>query len=173
LGVRRLLFRSLDYGLNTGWVILTASTPQAGYDMNIMALKIAEHSDVRLPVMVAYDGFYTSHQKRKVQYFADAETVRGFVGPNPNLNYPNITDFDHPVTVGAHMNGDDLTNNHVQLSEALKLSEGVYEQVAAEYAALSGREYPILDLYHMEDAEVAVFLLNSAAESAKDVADQL
>ncbi|MXO81751.1 pyruvate synthase, partial [Paenibacillus sp. OT2-17] len=98
---------------------------------------------------------------------------RGFVGPNPNLNYPNITDFDHPVTVGAHMNGDDLTNNHVQLSEALKLSEGVYEQVAAEYAALSGREYPILDLYHMEDAEVAVFLLNSAAESAKDVADQL
>ncbi|WP_025685831.1 thiamine pyrophosphate-dependent enzyme [Paenibacillus maysiensis] len=163
----------LYYGLNTGWVILTASTPQAVYDMNIMALKIAEHSDVRLPVMVAYDGFYTSHQKRKVQYFADAETVRNFVGPNPNLNYPNISDFDHPVTVGAHMNGDDLTNNHAQLSKALKLSEGVYEQVAAEYAALSGREYPILDLYHMEDAEVAVFLLNSAAESAKDVADQL
>ncbi|MEC0181773.1 thiamine pyrophosphate-dependent enzyme [Paenibacillus peoriae] len=163
----------LYYGLNTGWVILMASTPQAVYDMNIMALKIAEHSDVRLPVMVAYDGFYTSHQKRKVQYFADAETVRGFVGPNPNLNHPNLLDFDQPVTVGAHMNGDDLMNNHFQQSEALRRSEGVYEQVAAEYASLSGREYPILDLYHMEDAEVAVFLLNSAAESAKDVADQL
>ena len=35
------------------------------------------------------------------------------------------------------------------------------------------REYPVLDLYKMEDADVALFLLNSAAESAKDVVDQL
>ena len=31
----------------------------------------------------------------------------------------------------------------------------------------------LLDLYKMEDAEVALFLLNSAAESAKDVVDQI
>ena len=30
-----------------------------------------------------------------------------------------------------------------------------------------------LDLYKMEDAEVALFLLNSAAETAKDVVDKL
>ena len=33
--------------------------------------------------------------------------------------------------------------------------------------------YTVLDLYKMEDAEVALFLLNSAAESAKDVVDKL
>ncbi len=38
---------------------------------------------------------------------------------------------------------------------------------------LSGRNYDVLDLYQMEDAEVALFLLNSAAESAKDVVDKL
>ncbi|KYD16476.1 Pyruvate:ferredoxin oxidoreductase, alpha subunit [Parageobacillus caldoxylosilyticus] len=37
----------LYFALNTGWVILLARTPQAVYDMNIMALKIAEHADVR------------------------------------------------------------------------------------------------------------------------------
>ena len=42
----------LYFALNTGWVILTARTPQAVYDMNIMALKIAEHSKVRLPVIL-------------------------------------------------------------------------------------------------------------------------
>ena len=38
---------------------------------------------------------------------------------------------------------------------------------------LTGRDYPILDLYRMEDAEVAVFLMNSASEIIKDVVDQL
>ena len=163
----------LYYGLNVGWVILTASTPQAVYDMNIMALKIAEHSEVRLPVIVAYDGFFTSHQKRKVQYFKDNAVVQNFVGPNPNSNYPNVSDPTRPVTIGAHMGGDDLLNNHYQLSVALEKAGEVYEEVSREYALLSGREYPILDLYRMDDAEVAVFLLNSAGESAKDTVDAL
>lgn len=163
----------LYYGLNCGWVILTASTPQAVYDMNIMALKIAEHSKVRLPVIVAYDGFFTSHQKRKVQYFKDNEVVQDFVGPNPNHDYPNVSDPTHPVTIGAHMGGDDLLNNHYQLSKALENAAEVYEEVAQEYALLSGREYKVLDLYRMDDAEVAVFLLNSAGESAKDTVDAL
>lgn len=163
----------LYYGLNTGWVILTASTPQAVYDMNIMALRIAEHAEVRLPVIVAYDGFFTSHQKRKVQYFKENEVVQNFVGPNPNHNYPNVSDPSRPVTIGAHMGGDDLLNNHYQLSLALDKAGEVYAEVAREYAAVSGREHKVLDLYRMEDAEVAVFLLNSAGESAKDTVDAL
>ncbi|MGJ7910448.1 thiamine pyrophosphate-dependent enzyme [Neobacillus sp. LXY-1] len=162
----------LYYGLNIGWVILTARTPQAVYDMNIMALKIAEHSKVRLPVIVAYDGFFTSHQKRKVQYFKDRNVVQQFVGECPT-DYNFIRDPKKPVTIGAHMNGEDLMNNHFQQSEAIYQAGEVFKEVAEEYAKLSGREYSVLDLYRMEDAEVALFLLNSAAESAKDVVDQL
>jgi pyruvate ferredoxin oxidoreductase alpha subunit len=162
----------LYYALNTGWVILTARTPQVVYDMNIMALKIAEHAKVRLPVMVAYDGFFTSHQKRKVSYFKDREVVQKFVGPMPT-GYPNTSDPTKPITVGAHMNGDDLLNNHYQQSEAIYNAMEVYQEIASEYEKISGRKYEILDLYKMEDAEVALFLLNSAAESAKDVVDRL
>ena len=162
----------LYYGLNTGWVILTARTPQAVYDMNIMALKIAEHSEVRLPVIVAYDGFFTSHQKRKVNMFKERETVQSFVGEAPK-GYPVSIDKDNPVTIGAHMDGNDLTNNHFQQSEALYKAYDVYKDVAKEYEQISGRNYDILDTYGMEDAEVALFLLNSAAETAKDVVDKL
>ncbi|SER76380.1 thiamine pyrophosphate-dependent enzyme [Salisediminibacterium halotolerans] len=162
----------LYYGLNTGWVILTARTPQEVYDLNIMALKIAEHSDVRLPVIVAYDGFFTSHQKRKVDLFKDREPVQAFVGEAPE-GYPTSINKEQPVTIGAHMNGDDLLNNHFQQSEALYRAYDVYKEVAEEYEEISGRSYSILDQYGMEDAEVALFLLNSAAESAKDVVDRL
>lgn len=162
----------LYFALNTGWVILTARTPQAVYDMNIIALKIAEHSKVRLPVIVAYDGFFTSHQKRKVNYFKDRKIVQNFVGECPT-NYHFARDPKKPVTIGAHMNGDDLLNNHFQQSEAMYAAGEVFKEVTIEYQKISGREYPVLDLYGMEDAEVALFLLNSAAESAKDVVDQL
>lgn len=162
----------LYYGLNTGWIILTASTPQAVYDLNIMALKLAEHSEVRLPVIVAYDGFFTSHQKRKVKAFADRKVVQQFVGEQPK-GYPHALDPKNPVTIGSHMTGSDLINNNFQQSEALYKSAEVFEEIASEYANLSGREYPMLDMYGMEDAEVALFLLNSAAQTAKDTVDNL
>ncbi|CAM3681918.1 thiamine pyrophosphate-dependent enzyme [Mesobacillus zeae] len=162
----------LYFALNSGWVILAARTPQAVYDLNIIALKVAEHMDVRLPVIVAYDGFFTSHQKRRVNYFKSREVVQQFVGECP-ADYPAARDPKKPVTIGAHMNGDDLINSHFQQSEAMYRAADVFLEAAAEYTKLSGRNYQALDLYKMEDAEVALFLLNSAAESAKDTADML
>jgi pyruvate ferredoxin oxidoreductase alpha subunit len=162
----------LYYGLNIGWPILLAKDPQAVYDMNIIALRLAEHKDVRLPVMVAYDGFFTSHQKRRVNYFAERKTVQDFVGEMPT-QYIHALDPENPVTVGPYMNDPDLINNNYQQSEAMYRAGDIFKELAAEYEKISGRKYETLDLYRMEDAEVAVFLLNSASDAAKDVADKL
>ena len=66
------------YTLNTGWIILFAKNPQEVYDMNLCGLKIAEA--VALPVIVAFDGFFTSHQERVAMIFENDEDVRSFVG---------------------------------------------------------------------------------------------
>jgi pyruvate ferredoxin oxidoreductase alpha subunit len=42
-----------------------------------------------------------------------------------------------------------------------------------EFAELSGRRYDFLECYRMRDAEVAIFVLNSASETTKDVVDKL
>ncbi len=161
----------LYFALNTGWIILLARDPQAVYDMNIMAVRIGEHPEVRLPVIVAYDGFFTSHQKRRVRFFADDEVVRRFVG---EPRFPiHALDPRNPVTIGPYMNDPDLINNKYQLKLAMDAAARVIPEVFAEYARLSGRFYPLVDTYRLEDAEAAVFLLNSAAETAKDVADRL
>lgn len=162
----------LYFALNTGWVILTASTPQAVYDLNLIALKVAERHNVRLPVIVAFDGFFTSHQKKKVQFFTQNEDVQRYVGKRSS-EFPNLLDYPVPVSIGAHMNGDDLMNNHYQLSEAMYQAGPAFREAAAEFAMLSGRDYPALEAYRMEDAEVALFLINSAAESAKDAVDRM
>ncbi len=69
------------FALNTGWLILMARDPQAVYDLNICALRVAERADVRLPAIVAFDGFFTSHQKRRVSVFEDPTVVQAFLGP--------------------------------------------------------------------------------------------
>jgi len=162
----------LYYALNTGWPILMCRDPQAVYDMNIMAIKLAEHPDVRLPVIVASDGYFTSHQKRRVQTFARKEDVHAFIGEPPQ-GFPHVLDRNNPITVGPYMNEPDYINNCYQQSMAMYRAEAVFEQISREYAKLTGREYPILDLYRMDDAEVVLFVLNSASEISKVAVDQL
>ncbi|MBW2308894.1 MAG: pyruvate synthase [Deltaproteobacteria bacterium] len=157
--------------LNAGWIILLARNPQAVYDMNIMAVKIGEHPEIRLPVMVVYDGFFTSHQKRRVRYFEDGGVVRSFVGTSP---FPHTAlDPDHPVTIGPYMNDPDLINNKYQLKLAMDAAESLIPKIYNEFALLSGRRYHPLDAHHMEDADAALFIPNSAAETAKETADIL
>lgn len=163
----------LYYALNTGWPILMCRDPQAVYDMNIMAIKLAEDKDVRLPVIVASDGYFTSHQKRRVQTFAHRKDVHDFIGEQPPVGYPHTLDRDNPITVGPYMNEPDYINNCYQQSVAMYNAAEVYDRIRKEYLELTGRDYPVLDLYRMEDAEVAVFLMNSASEIIKDVVDQL
>jgi pyruvate ferredoxin oxidoreductase alpha subunit len=157
--------------MNTGWIVLMASDVQAVYDMNIMAPRIGEEMSVRLPVMVAFDGFFTSHQKRRVEIFSDMQVVQDFLGPF----VPTVTSVDPrtPVTIGPYMNDPDLINNKKQQSDAIIRSHAVIRKVFAEFEALSGRKYDFLDLYRMEDAEAALFILNSAAETAKEAVDAL
>ncbi|GGH18194.1 thiamine pyrophosphate-dependent enzyme [Paenibacillus segetis] len=163
----------LYYALNTGWPILMCRDPQAVYDMNIMAIKLAEDPEVRLPVLVASDGYFTSHQKRRVHTFANREDVQKFVGEQPPAGFAHTLDRNNPITVGPYMNEPDYINNCYQQSQAMYNAEAVFERIAGEYAVLTGREYKMLDMYRMEDAEVAVFLMNSASEIIKDVVDEL
>lgn len=161
----------LTFALHIGWIVLLARDPQAVYDMNIMAVRIGEHPDVRLPVIVAYDGFFTSHQKRRVNLFTDVSTIKNFIG---EVETPHCAlDFEHPTTFGPYMNDPDLINNKAQLSEAMDAARRVIPSIFSEFAAISGRNYASIDCHGMEDAEAALVLLNSAAETAKETADQL
>jgi pyruvate ferredoxin oxidoreductase alpha subunit len=160
------------YALNAGWIILMARSSQAVYDMNFIAVRIGEHPNVRLPVIVSYDGFFTSHQKRRVNVFeTNAPQVRRFLG-KPKAPYHALNP-SQPITFGPYMNDPDLINNKYQLHLALEAARKELPSVFREYAELSGRRYDMLECYRMRDAEVAIFVLNSAAETTKDVVDRM
>lgn len=159
----------LMFTLNTGWVILFADSPQAVYDCNICAVKIAER--LRLPVIVAFDGFFTSHQKRNCYVFAKDEDVQTFVGQS--VDQIGLLNQAHPITVGSYMNEPDLINNKYQLHLAMEEARTLIPEVFAEYEIQSGRLQRVVNAYRSEDAEVMLFVLGSAYLTAKAAVDKL
>jgi len=159
----------LMYALQTGWIVLLASTAQAVYDLNIIAVKLGEHSDVRLPVIVVSDGFFTSHQKQSCVIFKNKQIVQDFIG-KAKFDFTTL-DPRKPVTVGPYMNDPDLVNNKYQLHLAHEKALSVFKKIAEEFYEISGRQYLAIEEYQMQDAETALVLLNSAAETAKDAID--
>ncbi|VAX16630.1 Pyruvate:ferredoxin oxidoreductase, alpha subunit / Pyruvate:ferredoxin oxidoreductase, beta subunit [hydrothermal vent metagenome] len=157
--------------LDMGWIILCAKDPQAVYDMIILAVKIGECEDVRLPVIVADDGFFTSHQKRRVKYFEEGKPVQDFVGKFQVHN--SSVDIENPVTIGPYMNDPDQINNKKQLSMAMEAAESVIPKIYDEWEKLTGRKYKVLETYKMDDADTAIFILNSAADTTMVVVDKL
>lgn len=160
---------ALYQALNAGWIVLCARDPQAVYDFNLAAVRIGEHADVRLPVLVAYDGHLTSDEKRGIHVLDDPDALAGFLGTQPQV--PTPLDPAHPATFGAPLDDGDFLDNKAQLSQAMDAARGVIPEVFAELSALTGRGYPALEAYAMDDADVAVVLLNSAAEAAKEAVD--
>ena len=159
----------LMYTLNTGWIILFADSPQEVYDQNICALKIAEA--VKLPVIVAFDGFFTSHQKRNALVFSNDQAVRDFIGKCPEEL--GALDINAPITVGSYMNEPDLINNKYQLHTAMEESRAVIGNVFEEYEMLSGRRLLSVKSYRADDAEVLLFILGSSYLTARSAVDKL
>lgn len=157
------------YTLNTGWLILFANTPQEVYDFNICALKLAEK--VMLPVIVAFDGFFTSHQKRNSMVFKNDESVRNFIG---KYDAPySALDLEHPVSIGSYMNEPDILNNKYQLHQAMEQALTDIPGIFKEYEEISGRQYGLVQGYRTEDADVLLYILGSAYHTARVAVDKL
>ena len=126
---------------------------------------------LRLPVIVAFDGFFTSHQKRNCYVFSDNKTVQAFIGPISTKN--TSLNPEKPVTIGSYMNEPDLMNNKYQLHLAMEKARTVIPQVFAEYEQLSGRKLSAVKSYRTDDAEALLFVLGSAYLTAKAAVDKL
>lgn len=156
---------------DTGWVTYFAETAQEAYDNTIMAVRVAEHPDVMLPVMSTLDGFITTHSIDRVSVMDD-ETVAGFVGDYVPQNA--LLDQEKPVAHGTFSGlGGPFFEFKKQQRDAIENARTVIKEIGAEYSALSGRPFDVIETWNMEDAEVAVVVIGSTAGNVRHVARQL
>lgn len=167
---------------DSGWIQIYAENSQETYDSIIQAFRIAEHTDLLLPVMVCLDAFVLSHTLENVKVLPD-ETVRKFVGTrqiplvmgHEGKKVPFKLDPDTPITMGPLDLYDYYFEHKRQQEEAMRKASKIIADINNEYAQLSGRKYGngLVDAYYLEDADIATVCLGSTAGTAKTVVDQL
>ncbi len=155
---------------DSGWIQFYVENNQEAYDLTILAVKLTEHEDVRLPVMVNLDGFIISHGVEPVELLPD-EVVKEFVG-EPKQVYP-LLDTEHPVTYGPLDLYDYYFEHKRQQVEAMENVKKVFPKVAEEFYKISGRKYDYVEPYKMDDAEYVMIALGSTNSTIKYVVDWL
>jgi pyruvate ferredoxin oxidoreductase alpha subunit len=155
---------------DAGWIQLYSEDNQEAYDNLVMAPRIAEHGDVRLPVMVCLDGFIISHCVQTMTLEDDA-AVKRFVGDFIPVH--PLLDIDHPVTIGALDLQDYYIEHKRAQNEAILSAERVVQEVSDEFARAFGRSYRLFESYRLEDAERVIVAINSVAGEVKEVVDSL
>ncbi len=155
---------------DSGWLQIYAENNQEVYDNMLQAYRIAEHKDVRLPIMICQDGFITSHAVQDIELNED-EPMRKFVGKYEPEHY--LLKKDEPMAMGPYANSPFCMEAKRAQAEGMQQAKHVILEVAKEYEALTGRSYGFFEEYKMKDAEVALVCMGSACGTIKDAIDEL
>ena len=155
---------------DAGWIMLFSENNQEAYDNMLMAHRIAEHTDVQLPVMICQDGFITSHSIENIELENDEE-VKKFVGQYKPEHY--LLNDKEPIAIGPLDLQAYLFEHKAQQAEAMKNAKKVIKEVAEEFEKWTGRKYEFFEKYKLDDAEIAIVCMNSTAGTTKAVVDEL
>ncbi len=155
---------------DSGWIMLFSENNQEAYDNTLMAHRIAEHKDVRLPLMICQDGFITSHSIENIELVED-DKVKEFVGEYHPEHY--LLNKEEPIAVGPLDVQSYLFEHKAQQAEAMINAKKVILEVAEDFEKMTGRKYGFFEEYKLDDAEVAIVCMNSTAGTTKFVVDNL
>ena len=155
---------------DAGWIMLFSENNQEAYDNLLMAHRIAEHKDVKLPLMVCQDGFITSHSIENIELLED-DKVKEFVGTYKPEHY--LLNNKEPMAIGPLDLQSYLFEHKFQQAEAMRNAKKVIKEVSEDFEKLTGRKYSFFEEYKLDDAELAIVCMNSTAGTTKYVVDSL
>ncbi|MCM8777376.1 MAG: pyruvate ferredoxin oxidoreductase [Candidatus Omnitrophica bacterium] len=158
---------------DSGWIQLFSENVQEAYDNLIQAVRIAEHPDVKLPVMATTDGFILSHCLETLDILSD-EDAQDFIGISPER--PNLIkslNEGSPITLGALDLQDYYFEHKRQAAEGMFNAKKVIPEIGKEFGKRFGREYGFFEEYQFVDAEVVILVMGSTAGTAKDIVDEM
>ena len=147
------------------------STCQEVLDSILMAYRLAEHSDVRLPVIVNLDGFYLSYTREPVA-IPDEQDAAQFVGhfDPQNISFKAGAPLSHATAV---LGGVPYSYFRYAMHLASLKALEVYDRVADEFEACFGRRHDAAEAYRLDDAEYAFVMIDSFATKGKEAVDRL
>lgn len=155
---------------DSGWLQIYAENNQEVYDNFLQAYRIAEHPDVKLPIMICQDGFITSHAVENITLWDD-DKMKTFVGEYRPEHY--LLNENEVMAVGPYAASGYCMEAKKAQAEAMERAKKVILDVAKEFESITGQSYGFFEGYHLDDAEYAIVAIGSVCGTAKDAVDTL
>lgn len=156
---------------DSGFLQIHCSSCQEVLDSTLIAYRLAEHPDVRLPVIVNLDGFYLSFTREPVD-LPDVAEAAAFVGDfDPeNLQFHASAPLSQATAV---LGGGPYSYFRYETHLAAEQALAVYAAVAEDFARRFGRRHAMLEAYRLADADYVFVMMGSFASKARDAVDSL
>jgi pyruvate-ferredoxin/flavodoxin oxidoreductase len=155
----------------TGFAMLATGSVQQIMDIAAIAHLVAIKS--RVPFLHFFDGFRTSHEIQKVEYFENDEMAQ-------LLDFEAIQAFrdralnpEHPVTRGTAQNPDIYFQAREAANRFYTPVPDLVEHYMQEITKMTGREYHPFVYYGAPNAENIVVAMGSVTETIKETIDYL
>ena len=131
-----------------------------------MAFRVAEDPRVMLPVIVAMDGFVTSHTQM-VADLAAQEEVDEYLPP---CVVPHHLKHDHPSTFGGMTFPSETEVHRKTIQKSMEAVYEVLDEARDEFENVFGRRPAgALEVFDTEDAETVVVACNTMARTLHNV----
>ena len=151
---------------DAAWLQFYTESHQDLVDTILLAFRIAEDQRVMLPVMVAMDGFITSHTQMVVD-LPEQELVNKFL---PHCVVPQRLRTDHPATIGGLTWPRETEHHRREIQRAMEIVPKVLGEVLDEFEAVFRRRPDgALAAEQTEDAETILIASNTMARTLRGV----
>ncbi len=152
----------------SGWIQLHARSCQEIFDSIIMAYRLTEDPEVRIPVVLCYDGYFLSHQWEPVE-IPPQGMVDQFLPP---LKMEPRVDPKTPKTFGPFLPPDMGTEYRYKQTLATEKAKSALEKIEREFKEIFGRSYGgQIEEYLTDDAEFLLVTMGSCAGTAMAAVD--
>ena len=151
---------------DAAWLQFYCDSHQDLLDTTLLAFRVAEDPRVMLPVIVAMDGFVTSHTQMIVD-LPTQEQVDAFL---PQCVIPHGLKHDHPTTFGGLTWPSETELHRAEIQQAMEASIPVLDEARDEFEDIFGRRPAgVLEAFETEDAETILIACNTMARTLHNV----
>lgn len=156
---------------NTGFAMLATGSVQEIMDIASIAHFASLRS--RIPFLHFFDGFRTSHEIQKVEYFEHKDLDHLFPWEDVKKFRNNALNPEHPVTRGTAENPDIYFQAREAANRFYTPIPDMVEEYMQEITKLTGREYHPFKYYGAKDAEHIIIAMGSVTETISETVDYL
>ncbi|MBN2789422.1 MAG: pyruvate:ferredoxin (flavodoxin) oxidoreductase [Candidatus Delongbacteria bacterium] len=155
----------------TGFSFLATGSVQEIMDLAGVAHLAAIKS--RIPFVHFFDGFRTSHEIQKVEYFENNDMAELLDWEALQKFRDNALNPEHPVTRGTAQNPDIYFQTREVINNFYDAVPDVVESYMQKITAKTGREYHPFNYYGAPDAENIIIAMGSVTQTIKETIDYL